>query len=321
LTLRTSAHYKPNLDSPKSVLICSYATRLGMKRSALAANCLLSLLAWATPLMAQTPVVAPPTVGAPSVAAPAVAAPAPGVFSSFCASCAAKKAAICNGPLGTLLKNALKPLSALTGGVVPGALPPSQQELAAAGSVGASAKIKADQIAAVKRREAVRFLGTIDCHWYPEAEAGLVAALRADRSECVRYEAACSLANGCCCSKTTIEALSICVAGSERDGNPAENSLRVQLKAFEALQRCVTTYRPVELEALPRPERPASAEIVSDLPPIKLSAYYEQVQGVADRDVVAHAQHVIEHASRRAVTVTSTPRAPRSVFEIWQQTQ
>ncbi|HTN74609.1 MAG TPA: hypothetical protein VL096_05160, partial [Pirellulaceae bacterium] len=78
-------------------------------------------------------------------------------------------------------------MSALTGGAVPGTLPPGAAALAAPGSVGAAAKIQADQAAAKERMLAVRFLGTIDCHWYPEAEAALVAALRADRSECVRF--------------------------------------------------------------------------------------------------------------------------------------
>lgn len=267
-----------------------------------------------------TPLVAPPpaVVGAPVAATPSV-------WGSICASCAAKKQAICNGPLGQLLKNALMPLSALTGGLVPGQVGPSAQDLAAGGSVGAAAKIQADQKAAAKRRDAVRFLGTIDCHWYPEAEAGLVAALRIDRSECVRFEAARSLARGCCCTKTTIEALSICVSGSDRDGNPSENSLRVQLMALEALQRCVGSYNGEPGDAaLPRPEHPASAQEMTPnpgLPQIKFTAYYEKVRAASRDEVLANAGRVIAQASQRKVAVPNQPRRIASVYEIWQQAE
>lgn len=271
----------------------------------------------------------PPPAAAPVYVAPPPASPS--FLSSVCASCAAKKQAICNGPLGRLLKNALSPLSALTGGIVPGQLPPSQQELAAPGAVGAAAKIKADQNAALKRRDAVRFLGTIDCHWFPEAEAGLIAALRVDRSECVRFEAARALARGCCCTKTTIEALSICVAGDDRDGNPGENSLRVQLMALEALQRCVGSYQGEAGEPpLPRPEHPASQETVAQqqptqkiegLPDIQFSTYYEKVRAASREEVLANASRVVARASTRQIAMPQQSRRYSSVAEIWQNSE
>lgn len=268
-------------------------------------------------------------VAPPPPAAPVYVAPPPaggGFWQSVCASCAAKKAALSNSPLCKLLKNALGPLSALTGGMVPGTTGPSQQDLGAPGTVGAAAKIQQDQKEAGKRREAVRFLGTIDCHWYPEAEAGLVAALRIDRSECVRYEAARSLARGCCCTKTTIEALSICVAGDDRDGNPAENSLRVQLMALEALSRCMSHYQGgAGEEALPRPEHPASKEVaaspaaekVTDLPPVHFTAYYQKVRAATKEEVFASAQRTMEKATQRQVAMPQQPRRYNNVYEIW----
>jgi hypothetical protein len=241
-----------------------------------------------------------------------------------CASCAATKQKICNSPLGTLLKNALGPLSALSGGLVPNGAGPGKQDMAAPGTVGAAAKIKQDQAEAKKRAAAVHYLGTIDCHWYPEAEAGLVAALRVDRSECVRWEAAKALARGCCCTKSTIEALAVCVSGSERDGNPAENSLRVQLVAFEALQRCVASVpQQPALEVLPRPEQPASNQASAndglDLPPIRFSAYYEQVRAAPHAAVVENARGVIARASQRQVAVPAAPRRAGNLAEIWQR--
>jgi hypothetical protein len=284
---------------------------------------LLSMLLLVARATAQDPTVPPPPPPPVYVAAPP---PSGGFWTSVCASCAAKKAALSHSPLCKLLKNALAPLSALTGGVVPGAVGPAAAELAAPGPVGAAAKIKADQIAAAKRREAVRFLGTIDCHWFPEAEAGLVAALRIDRSECVRFEAARALAHGCCCTKTTIEALSICVAGDERDGNPGENSLRVQLMAFEALQRCVSSYHGEAAEApLPRPEHPATRvtaaatapEGITGLPPIRFTAYYDKVRAASRDEVLANAKRVVQQASQRKVATQTAPRRATSVAEIW----
>ena len=102
-------------------------------------------------LLIMLALLVPQIVRAQDVAAPpppiVVAAPPAGggFWSSVCASCAAKRAAMSNSPLCKLLKSALGPLSALTGGMVPGQVGPSKQDLAAPGSVGAAAKIQADQ--------------------------------------------------------------------------------------------------------------------------------------------------------------------------------
>ena len=186
------------------------------------------------PAQAQT-YTAPPV---PSTATAPTTAAAPaggGFFSTVCANFAATKQKICNGPLGTLLKNALGPLSALDWG------PRSQWR--GTGQAGYECRrvgwrCRKDQAGpggSQKTGGSRPFLGTIDCHWYPEAEAGLVAVCGSIGANVSAGRRRAGLARGCCCTKTTMEALAVCVSGSERDGNPAENSLRVQLVAFEAL--------------------------------------------------------------------------------------
>lgn len=100
-----------------------------------------------------------------------------------------------------------------------------------------AAKIKIDEAQGKARRAAVQYLATIDCRNYPEAEAAMIAALRTDRVEMVRYEAA--LALGTCRSLTEkmLEALNLTALGLELDGNPAEWSDRVRGAARASLNR------------------------------------------------------------------------------------
>src|SRR5262249_26693728 len=149
-------------------------------------------------------------------------------------------AAFCATPLGGLFNNSLKPISALSGGMIGEFCPigPSAADLAKPpdSAEGAAAQIKLAEAQAKARRAAVRYLGTVDCHWFPEAEAGLINALRGDTNECVRLEAALALGSGCCCNKKTIAALNMTVSGSNKDGKPSENSERVKAAAAYALQ-------------------------------------------------------------------------------------
>jgi hypothetical protein len=140
------------------------------------------------------------------------------------------------------------PVAGLTGGFIPSICPPAPTaaQLAAmeaeGGPEGAEAvegKIKKSEADAKARVEAVEYLGTAECERWPEARKALINALRADPNECVRYAAARALNSGCCCSKPVIEALKICVAGEESDGNPPEGSARVKAAAFSALQNCL----------------------------------------------------------------------------------
>jgi hypothetical protein len=100
----------------------------------------------------------------------------------------------------------------------------------------AAARIKTQQSGASARRAAIRYLAGIRCHDNPEAEAALIAALRADRNDAVRLEAAQALAGGCCCTFQTMRAL-LAVNGRERDGHPAEISERVKAAAHHGLQQ------------------------------------------------------------------------------------
>src|SRR5205823_6287431 len=137
--------------------------------------------------------------------------------------------------LGLLLNNAVTPFSGLTGGILPRLCPPVPPGPAGPGPEGGpgsaqdvARKIAQDEAGAKARIAAVEYLGTVDCHYWPEAEAALIQSLRTDRNDCVRFAAARVLGSGCCCTKSTIAALLIVVTGSDKDGNPAETSERVR---------------------------------------------------------------------------------------------
>jgi hypothetical protein len=127
-----------------------------------------------------------------------------------------------------------------------------------------AAKIKLDESQAKLRQEAVRYLTTADCHYYPEAEIGLISALRTDRSESVRLEAARGL--GACrgTSYKVLEALHVCAMGWETDGNPSESSEKVRQAARTSLNRALTRSADIYPHAPPpaKPEVPTSAWIM-----------------------------------------------------------
>src|SRR5262249_60260722 len=149
----------------------------------------------------------------------------------------------CKGPAGEFLNNVTKPINQMTGGIFPNFCPamPSKEDMAKPGAEGEAATLKADAVEAAARVKAVEYMGTLDCHWNPEAEVGLVKALRTDRNECVRLAAARALNRGCCGTKIIIEALEDCVGGTEKFG-PYENSPRVQAVAMMALEHCLSSY-------------------------------------------------------------------------------
>jgi hypothetical protein len=128
-----------------------------------------------------------------------------------------------------------------------------------------AAKIKLDQSQVKSRQAAVRYLALVDCHFYPEAEAGLIAALRADRNEGVRYEAALALGTSRCVSRRMVDALTIAALGHVTDGHPAETSERVRAAAHESLTRVLAHGIPGEY--LPRVS-PATEYIKPLLPQI-----------------------------------------------------
>jgi hypothetical protein len=191
-----------------------------------------------------------------------------GISSGNMQSCQSK---LCNSQLGQMFNSLLTgPMGAATGGFIPALCPPapSASQIAAlankpnGGAEAAAAKIKASEADAKARVAAVEYLGTVDCNRFPEARKALLAALREDPNECVRYAAARALNSGCCCNQEVIEKLKICVAG-ESKGGPAETSSRVRAAAFAALQNCLMRV-PEEVEAAPF--RPAPPEGGGGLP-------------------------------------------------------
>src|SRR5947209_3506050 len=105
----------------------------------------------------------------------------------------------------------------------------------------------------------MRYLGTVDCHYWPEAESALIKGLRTDKNECVRWEAALSLGRGCCCTRKTMEALRIAASGSEIDGNPAELSQRVKALAVKSLNHCTHCFVEIQKPAGGPKEKPVAA--------------------------------------------------------------
>jgi hypothetical protein len=124
--------------------------------------------------------------------------------------------------------------------------------LPADSAVGAAALVRKDEAAAAARRAAVRYLGTVDCNWWPEAEEALRNALLKDRNECVRLEAAIALQKGCCCNVRIVKALADCVSST---GIPPENSERVKMAAMVALSRCCGATEMGPVEPLPVPDQ------------------------------------------------------------------
>lgn len=208
-----------------------------MKKSRILAGALLAGGLWSSSAFGQAP--AAPAV--PGAADPAAAAAKPGICEKIDKALDKKRRKLCQIPLGQMLNSITKPLSAATGGIIPSFCPakPGEEELKKAGSEGAAANLMKDAVEAQARRRAVRIMGTFDCHWNPEAEMGLATALRTDRAECVRLEAAIALNRGCCCTRLIVEALEDCVGGTDKLG-PSENSPRVQMIAQMALERCLT---------------------------------------------------------------------------------
>lgn len=194
---------------------------------------------------------------AQGVAVPAIpatpAAPA-NLWSFLCLTPEQKancKNCFCNSALGKMVSSATAPMSAMTGGLIQNRCLKNSIENAIANkpptsSEGAAARIKKDEEEAKARREAIRFLGTVDCNYWPEATEALILGLRKDPNECVRFEAALSLRNGCCCNEKTIKALEMSVSGSDKDGAPAERSDRVRAAAADALARCPLIQKEIE---------------------------------------------------------------------------
>ena len=178
----------------------------------------------------------------------------------------ARRKRFCDSPAGQLVNNLLKPISGVTGGLIPPLCKADGKDAEklkkpAESAAGASERIKAEEAAAAGKIADIEYLATKNCKRFPEAEAALIAGLRAEKLECVRLAAAKALLSGCCCTPNVIKALTVCVNMSEKDGNLAEESERVRLTAFVALERCLRVCQPVKAEEPPeKPKNKPKAE-------------------------------------------------------------
>jgi hypothetical protein len=286
--------------------------------------------------------------GAPAPPAPAAPAAGPcGCLGAMFQNC---KAQFCASPLGQFMGNGLAPIQAFSGGIVQPCCPtgPSAADLAAPADSpeGAAARIKADEAGAKARRANVRYLGTVDCRYWPEAKDALIGALRADRNECVRLEAALALGRGCCCNNATMAALTITVTGSDEDGKPPEVSDRVREAAEWALDNCLahvcaepagielpTEPLPIpKVEPLPIPKvgelekrdmpKPGASPAPAVLPPVAAKApvapltYYEKIEKLPRAQVVAGARRALDKVRAGHTTEVAVRSSPSSIFDI-----
>lgn len=262
----------------------------------------------------------PPVAAAPAVPA-APAAPSANLWSFLCPSQDQKKACkecLCQTQFGLLLNNTLAPVRLFTGGIVPPCCPglPTAAELADKGPVGAAAAIKKDEAEAKARIAAVKYLATVSCHYWPEAQDALIQALRKDRNECVRWQAALALGSGCCCTKKTIKALAITVSGSDEDGQPAELSDRVKAAAEAALYHCLDCFtetvpapEPKKEEKRPEPapaptpapeSQPVPSQAMTPAGPadVRWAAFAQKVERQPAAEVVAEARRLLARPAK-----------------------
>jgi hypothetical protein len=301
----------------------------------------LAMLAGLTPgLWAQvpTPPVPPVPGGLPAAVPGAPAAPAaaaPGGLCQFLGLSSAQldacKQRLCQTPMGQLLNNSFKPIGVLTGGILGNCCPPvNNADLAkpADSAEGAAARVKADEAGAAARRAAVRYLGTVDCNWWgPEVEPALISALRKDRNECVRMEAAWALTRGCCCTKATIAALAETVNGGRRLG-PPEHSERVKEAASVALARCLNCFPEAPLSAPtpptpPSPEKPSGGErprTELGVPGgMSITEFYHQVEATPMTELVAEGRRALNNYRHEPspLVLHTMVHSERSLSALW----
>ena len=300
----------------------------------LAPNAMAQGLPAITPPANLAPVNPPVNAPAPPAAAP------PNIWDKLCPRAdqkAACKAKICNSPIGQLLNNMLSPAGAMTGGIIGPFCPTiSAADLAKPpdSAEGAAARLKADEADAAARRAAIRYMAGADCHYWPEVTEALIGALRADRNECVRLEAALALGRGCCCNRATMLALTLTVSGSTADGNPAETSERVKCAATAALNHCLANYtevvpappvEPIKTDHGGEKPPPIGERPAEPLPPPKPpmtqndrsspTEFYHHAANLQEKSVVEQARRAVEHVTPVSAEAPS-PAADHSLFGI-----
>lgn len=152
---------------------------------------------------------------------------------------------------------------------------------------------KRDAAEAAERVAAVRVLGAVDCRYFPDAEAALIAALRTDAHEPVRFEAASVLGRGCCSTMKILDALEIAVAASERDGHPGERSDRVRAAAARGLEVCLPWFAEPRDRAAAKPMADGVLTAAKAGPDAADPTIDADQLAVADRDRVARAKRTL----------------------------
>jgi hypothetical protein len=283
------------------------------------------------PTLPGGPVPAAPGATGATTAAPA-AAPPNNIWSFFCKTPEQKaqcKANFCNSRIGQFMNNLMMPASLATGGLLgpccPGPNVPNPADLAkpATSAQGAAAKIKAEEAQAKAKIAALEYLATVDCRYYPEAEAALINGLRAEKNECVRLAAAKALASGCCCSANVVKALTISVNCSTKDRFPAEASELVRAFAFVALERCLRKCVEAEDEMPPEPPPAAKKAMYETLAPmgtipdyhatILLASYYSLDSSEAPATVFAAARQALSRGLQLSPQTIARLSGPRNV--------
>jgi hypothetical protein len=239
------------------------------------------------------------------------------------------KEKLCKTQLGLLLSNGYRIPSTLAGGVLGQCCPPgpSPTDLAKPGAEGEAAKIQKLELEAKARRAAVRYLSTVDCHFFPEAADALIGALRTDTNECVRWEAAMALGTGCCCSRKTMEALLITVTCSNKDGNPSETSPRVRAAAMMSLQHCLNCVcesqvvkdgkgeeKPLEKPRKLEKGKPEAAPAPTPATmlqgqPVHGLAYYQNLGQCSMEQLASEGRRALDEARSQLIAATPVPAA------------
>ena len=208
----------------------------------------LALLAsLARPVSAQIPLTPPSAGGATPLAAPPATQPTTlcdflGLSKAQLNAC---KEYMCKTQLGQLMNNSLMPIGAFTGGILGPCCPP----LIMSEQTGRQRRRRrCPHQAGRGRRQAPPGRRALPGHrrlpLLARGSGWHRSALRTDRDECVRWEAAMALGSGCCCNKATIRALAIVVSSSDEDGYPSETAERSRRAAARSLRHCLSSTTP-----------------------------------------------------------------------------
>ncbi len=241
------------------------------------------------------------------------------------------KACFCNSRIGQFFNNMMLPASAVTGGLLgpicpgPNAVNPADLNKSPTSPQGAAAKIKAEEAQAKAKIAAIEYLATVDCRYYPEAEAALINGLRAEKNECVRLAAAKAFASGCCCSAKVVKALTMSVNCSNKDGFPAEASELVRTYAYVALERCMRKCVEGEPELPPEPPPAAKKAMFESLAPmgiisdytaaVLLASYYSPETTEPPAAVFAAARATLSRGLQLSQQTIARLSGPRNVRE------